>query len=162
DNETLIHYARWARVHMKLYPYLLAIAQQASATGAPMMRQLALEFPTDPRAWTTADEYLLGPSLLVAPAAQSGGQQPSVYFPAGNWYPVFAKPGVTLRTGGDHQIDALLGELPVYARAGSIIPLLPDGVQTVVGTALPVPRELWVFPGGAADIDEPGGSRWQL
>jgi alpha-glucosidase (family GH31 glycosyl hydrolase) len=162
DGETLAHYARWARVHMKLYPYLLAIAQQASATGAPMMRQLALEFPSDPRAWTTVDEYLLGPSLLVAPVAQSGVSQRSVYFPAGTWYPVFAQPGVTLQNAGDHQIDSLLGELAVYARSGSIIPLLPDGVQTLVGATLPTPREVWVFPGGAADIDEPGGSRFQL
>jgi alpha-glucosidase (family GH31 glycosyl hydrolase) len=170
DAETLAHYGRWARVHMKLYPYLNAIAQQASATGAPMMRELALEFPTDPRAWTTADEYLLGRALLVAPIAQSGTANRTVYFPSGNWFAVFTKPPPMpmpmpmppqILSAGDHDVLAPLGELPVYARAGSILPLLPDGVTTLVGN-VPTAREVWIYAGGADDVQEPNGPRYQL
>ncbi|MFI5291009.1 MAG: TIM-barrel domain-containing protein, partial [Polyangia bacterium] len=67
DAETLAHYGRWARIHLKLYPYLHAAAAEAAQDGAPLMRALALGFPGDDRAWSATDEYLLGPSLLVAP-----------------------------------------------------------------------------------------------
>ncbi|HEX6839810.1 MAG TPA: TIM-barrel domain-containing protein, partial [Polyangia bacterium] len=80
DAETLAMWKRWATVHTKLYPYLAAVAAEAAADGAPMVRQLALAFPTDATAWTVADEYLLGPSLLVAPVVAEGAVDRSVYF----------------------------------------------------------------------------------
>ena len=45
DAETLAHYGRWARIHLKLYPYLHAAAAEAAQAGAPLMRALALGFP---------------------------------------------------------------------------------------------------------------------
>jgi alpha-D-xyloside xylohydrolase/alpha-glucosidase len=161
DAETLAHYTRWARAHMQLFPYLRMAATEASATGMPMMRALGLAFPADARAWTTADEYLLGPSLLVAPVTASGVDHRSVYFPDGNWFPIFTLGNLPAMAGGDADVSAPLGELPLFARGGSIVVLLPDGVQSL-NDEPSADREVWLFGGGAADVSEPDGARYQL
>ena len=54
DEGTLEAFRQAARVHSSLVPYLYSAAVEASQTGLPIMRYLALEFPDDPRAWTRA------------------------------------------------------------------------------------------------------------
>jgi len=68
----------------RLRPYLLRCAQEAADTGVPVMRPVALEFPGDRGAHGVDTEYLLGPSLLVAPVLQPGGRV-DVYVPPGSW-----------------------------------------------------------------------------
>jgi alpha-glucosidase (family GH31 glycosyl hydrolase) len=149
DADTLAHWKRWATVHMQLYPYLQSAAYLAAATGAPLMRQLALGFPDDPDAWTTADEYLLGPSLLVAPVVQQGVTTRSVYFPDGHWVPLFASmPHPDADGPATLDTDAPLGELPVYALAGTVLVLLPPTVETLTQ---PVPADRQVIAIAGAD-----------
>ena len=160
DADTLAHWKRWATTHMKLLPYLLAVAGEASRTGAPMMRQLALGFPGDATAWTTADEYLLGGSLLVAPVVTAGVTSRPVYLPAGAWVRLF---GPRARATGPTTVDAdaPTTELPIFAPAGTIVPLLPDGVETLVdpiGDA----RELEVVLGADGHFSETGGLDYTL
>lgn len=162
DAETLAHYKRWAIVHTKLYPYLSAIAAEAAADGAPMARQLALGFPDDATAWTTADEYLLGPSLLVAPVVVAGASDRSVYFPRGHWLPLFAgAPSAAVDGPAAKTIAAPLGELPVYAPTGAVLPLLPDGVDSLVGS-IRDDREVIAIAGANGRFDEAGGSGYAL
>ena len=171
DAETLAHWKRWATVHTKLYPYLQAIASEAAADGAPMVRQLALEFPGDATAWTTADEYLLGPSLLVAPVVTEGAVDRSVYFPAGRWLPLFASQPVAAVVGpASADVPAPLGELPLYAPAGTVLPLLPDGVDTFAPATPPLvgladvgdDREVIALAGAGGSFTEAGGQAYTL
>ncbi len=136
-----------------------------------MVRQLALAFPDDATAWTTADEYLLGPSLLVAPVVTEGASDRSVYLPAGHWLPLFgASNGAALDGPATVDVAAPLGELPLYARAGTVLALLPDGVDTFAPASPPLTgladvgddREVLALAGAAGSFVESGGLKYML
>ncbi len=122
-------YRRYAVLHMSLFPYRYAAVQEAAKDGMPLMRALVLNYQNDPRARATKDEYLFGPSFLVAPVLDEGTQR-SVYLPPGAWVDYWTgKPA----TGGATVIaDAPLDTIPVWARAGAIIPKIPEDVMTLV------------------------------
>lgn len=127
DAETMAHWARYAKLHIALAPYLRTLAQQAHDTGIAIMRPLVLGFPGDGTLWPVKDEYLLGPSLLVAPVLTQGATSRSVTLPGGTWYPWTSGAPVTTNLTA----DAPVGEIPVYALAGTVVPTYPDGVQTL-------------------------------
>jgi alpha-D-xyloside xylohydrolase len=103
------------REHMR--DYLREVMQEAHEDGQPIMRGLFHEFPEDPRSWTVADQYLLGPDLLVAPVLEHGARTRSVYLPPGaTWTDL--RDGSVYRHG-DVTVAAPLESLPVFARDGA-------------------------------------------
>jgi len=148
---------RWARFHMQLAAYLWGSSGSFDRDGLPLVRMIALEYPDEPWAWTTIDEYLLGDRLLVAPIQAQGAVSRPVTLPAGRWYPLLAGPAVM---GGDTIATAPLTEIPVYVPEGSLLVLFPDGVDTPLPapglpSAVTVPsiggdREVWLYPGTPA------------
>jgi alpha-D-xyloside xylohydrolase len=122
-------YRKYAVLHMSLFPYRYAAAQEAARTGMPILRALVLQYQDDPRARTAKDEYLFGPDLLVAPVIDEGTQRP-VYLPPGEWVDYWTgKP----TSGGKVVIaDAPLDTIPVWARAGAVIPKIPEDIMTLV------------------------------
>jgi sulfoquinovosidase len=148
DAETIAHFKRWAQLHMQLYPYFQAAAQDAHTSGMPILRALALGFPDDAAAWPIKDEYLLGPRLLVAPVITEGATSRDVYFPAGHWVPL---DGGTPQDGPmTATIAAPLTEIPAYARAGTVIDLLPASTQSLIPTVPPA-GELRAYLGASDD-----------
>jgi alpha-glucosidase len=114
-------------------PYLYTLAEEASRTGLPLVRPLFLEFPdaapdhhpidTDVDA---ASEFLLGADLLIAPSPYPDELDAySVEFPSSDWYDYWT--GVRVRAGGAQaiRVSPELAQLPVYVRAGSILPIAP-------------------------------------
>ncbi len=168
DDETLAHFARWASLHLRLFPYLDGASVEAETRGLPLMRALMLEFPSDPRLWDVHDQYLLGPSLLVAPVLTQGATSRGVLLPEGLWHGLHAAG----KHAGPGSIDAQaeVTELPFYGRAGGIVPLLPEGVQTLLPAEPPVvdlddvkgARVLWVFAGASGEFTERDGTRYRL
>lgn len=104
----------------RLMPYLLSLAHEAAQTGAPILRPLVWEFPDDPATYDLADEAMLGPYLLVAPALTEGATTRSVYLPAGRWWEY----GTDRVFDGPATIDVALRTpaLPMFVRDGAIIP----------------------------------------
>ncbi len=104
-----------------LIPYFLAYTEEARERGYPLIRSLALQFPSDPEAARHNDLFMLGDELLVAPVYTPNGRR-SVYLPQGIW--------TRLRSNQSHRgrqvigIEAEAGELPLFARNGSIVPLV--------------------------------------
>jgi alpha-glucosidase (family GH31 glycosyl hydrolase) len=123
DAETVQHFARYAREHVALYPYLRGLAADAADEGTPIMQPIFLQFPEE--RWDRVDAYMLGPSLFVAPVVAAGRRALDVALPAGSgWYDWWAG---TPATGGE--VAAPLDEIPVFARSGAVIPLfdvIPD------------------------------------
>ena len=108
----------------RLRPYILDQMRVAAATGLPPMRALFLEFPDDPRAADVADEFLLGPDLLVAPVVVAGARERVVYLPAGaRWRDAWT--GEPRTAGEAHVAAAPLDRIPVYLRDEARLPLLP-------------------------------------
>ncbi len=125
-------YRKYAVLHMSLFPYRYAAVQQAARTGMPLMRALVLQYQDDAQARTAKDEYLFGPDFLVAPVIDAGTQR-AVYLPPGDW--------VEYWTGKDDPggrvvvADAPLDTLPLWVRAGAVIPKIPEDVMTLVPPA---------------------------
>ena len=84
DDEAVDVLRAFTRLKCRLMPYLFAAAAEAARSGAPMMRAMVLEFPDDPACETLDRQYMLGPSLLVAPVFSEDGQV-SFYLPEGRW-----------------------------------------------------------------------------
>ncbi len=122
-------YRRYAVLHMSLFPYRYAAAQEAARTGMPIMRALALLYQDDARARMTKDEYLFGPDFLVAPVLDEGTQRP-VYLPAGDWVDYWT--GAQVAGGQVVVADAPLDTIPLWARAGAVIAKIPEDVMTLV------------------------------
>ena len=113
---------KYLRLRYQLMPYIYSLGWNAHETGAPFMRGLFLDFPNDPNVADIGDEYMFGPALLVAPVTDQGATTRSVYLPAGSdWYNFWTNE----RIHGGQRIttQAPIDTIPVFVRAGSILPL---------------------------------------
>lgn len=128
-EQALNNYRKYAVLHMSLFPYRYAAAQEAAKTGMPIMRALVLQYQNDDQARTTTNEYLFGPDFLVAPVIDENTSR-AVYLPAGNWVDYWT--GKQFTGGTSIVAEAPLDVLPLYARAGAIIPKIPEDVMTLV------------------------------
>jgi alpha-D-xyloside xylohydrolase len=129
SHEALDIYRKYAVLHMSLFPYRYAAAQQAAKTGMPMMRALVLNYQDDARARATKDEYLFGPDFLVAPIIDESAQR-AAYLPAGEWVDYWTGK----REAGAKVVvaDAPVDVIPVWVRAGAVVPKIPEDVMTLV------------------------------
>jgi alpha-glucosidase (family GH31 glycosyl hydrolase) len=132
-NTTVVPtFARYANVRMNLVPYLYTEADDSATTGVPMMRAMSLAFPDDPDAAQYDQQYMFGSQLLVAPITNQGQTVKDVYLPAGEWYDFWN--GGRASGEGVKMYDAGPDGIPVYARAGAVIPLNLNDAYEVGGT----------------------------
>jgi alpha-D-xyloside xylohydrolase len=113
---------KYLRLRYQLLPYIYSLGYQTYQTGVPFMRALFMDFPNDPKVADLRDEYMFGPALLVAPVTEQGATRRTVYLPAGaDWYNYWTNERVH---GGEAiQVDAPIDTLPLFVRAGSVLPL---------------------------------------
>jgi len=107
----------------RLLPYIYHQARQCSRSGKPMLRHLVIDYPDDPNVRGLEDEYLFGDSFLVAPvlAPLEETRERRLYLPAGIWVDYWTKE--TIESRGEWVVRAVdLETLPLYVKAGSIIP----------------------------------------
>jgi alpha-glucosidase len=110
----------------QLLPYLYSVFAQCAQSGLPIIRPLWMADPADMALRTVevaADEFLLGDNLLVAPVLDKGVTKRDVYLPRGKWYDFWSHQLV--EGGKQFSTDAPLNRLPLFARAGAVIPLWP-------------------------------------
>ncbi len=114
--------AKYLKLRYQLLPYTYSVAYRSYQTGAPYMRALFMDFPEDPKAADIPDEYMYGPGFLVAPVSEQGATHRSVYLPAGSdWYNYWTNQRV--HGGQTLEVNAPIETLPLFVRAGSIVPL---------------------------------------
>lgn len=133
------------RLRYQLLPYLYTLAVEAHLSGAPLLRPLLFDFPSDSATRHLEDQLMLGPALMAAPILRPGATHRLVYLPAGCWYSFVSGRPVD---GGAHRVvEAPLGVLPLWGRAGHVVPL--GNVRS--STREPLEQlELNVFPGDGA------------
>jgi alpha-glucosidase len=120
---------RYIELRYQLLPYLYGLFVEAHRDGTPIMRPLFWHYQNDPIAVATGDEFMLGPDFLIAPILRQGGTARSVYLPRGEWFDFWTG---ERHLGGQQILAATpLESIPVYVRAGAIIPMSP--VQQFVG-----------------------------
>jgi len=113
---------RFARLRYRLLPYLWSLVQEAAATGLPLARPLFLAFPDDEPSWQVDWEYMLGPSLLVAPVFSPDGAV-TLYLPPGTWHDWWT--GERLQGPAWRRLQVPLERMPLYVRGDSLLPLAP-------------------------------------
>ena len=107
-------------------PYLYTLFREHERTGAPVMRPLWFEFPNDTQTYLVSDQYMVGSDVLVAPVIKEGMRTRGIYLPVGaDWVDWWT--GEKLESGKTHYAKTPLDRLPVYVRAGAVIP-----TQTVI------------------------------
>ncbi|TFK72539.1 hypothetical protein BDN72DRAFT_763099 [Pluteus cervinus] len=111
----------------RLMPYLYNTAIQAHLKGHPMMRAMFLEFQGDRTTHYLDRQYLLGPSLLVAPVLTPLGEDTEYYIPAGRWTSFF-NPQSTVTGPLWIKEQVPINEIPVWVRPGTVLCLGPPGI----------------------------------
>lgn len=107
----------------KLMPYIMEQMKRATDYGTPVTRPVFYDFPSDEATYSLGDQYMFGPSLLVAPVIEQGNESREVYLPTGvDW--VRVSDGTHYTGGSTHQIDAPLESVPVFRRADKPDPFL--------------------------------------
>jgi len=134
---------KYLRLRYQLLPYIYSLGYHSYQTGAPFMRALFMDFPDDPSVTDIRDEYMFGPAFLVAPVTDQGATSRRVYLPAGtDWYNYWTNQ--CLHGGQSVEVAAPIDTLPLFVRAGSIIPLGSRILSTDEAQAI---ARVLVYPG---------------
>jgi alpha-glucosidase/alpha-D-xyloside xylohydrolase len=131
-----------------MLPYLYSAVRECATTGMPIMRPLWLHFPNDPQAVLRGDEYLWGKSVLVAPVVEKSATTRQIYLPRGAWYDFWT--GDLVEGGREISRPVDLETMPLYVRAGSILPLGP--VKQFVDEKVDEPLTISIYPGADASF----------
>lgn len=123
DEESCDVLRHFTRLKCSLMPYIYGAAVEAANSGVPLMRAMLLEFPDDPTSWQLDRQYMLGPSMLVAPVISADGEV-TYYLPEGTWTDYATGHA---RSGGSwiRERHGFLS-LPLFVRENSLIPTAFD------------------------------------
>jgi alpha-D-xyloside xylohydrolase len=143
------------RLRYRLLPYAYSVAAEVTRRHGSILRPLVMDFRDDPEVLMIGDQFLFGPSLLVNPVTSPGVTRREVYLPRGGWYDFWT--GAHHEGGRRLDAPAPYESLPVYVRAGSVIPIGPELEHT--GEKPADPLTLWVYTGadGAFELYEDDG-----
>jgi len=108
------------RMRYAWLPYLYTAFWRASQQGEPILRPLVYDFPDDPEVLDLADQAMVGRDLMMTPVFRPGVRKRAVYLPAGEWVDYWS--GERLAGGRHHLVDAPLERLPLFVRAGAVLP----------------------------------------
>jgi len=124
DAKTDAILVKFDQLRYRLMPYIYSTAWQVTSHGDTLMRPLVMDFRTDAQAVNVGDEYMWGRSILVNPVTAAGATSRKVYLPAGqDWYDFWT--GQKLPGGQTIDAPAPIDSMPLYVKAGSIVPLGP-------------------------------------
>lgn len=132
----------------RMLPYIYSLAWMTTSDGYTPMRPLVMDFRTDVRAQNIGDQFMYGPDLLVNPVTEPAATSRSVYLPDAKWYDFW---NGTSQSGG-RMISAIapLDRIPVFVRAGSILPLGPTMEWSTQKAEDPI--ELRIYRGADSDF----------
>ncbi|EJF39095.1 glycosyl hydrolase, family 31 [Clostridium sp. MSTE9] len=116
DEDALKQFARLAKIHVALKPYLKQLVEENATRGLPVQRPLFVHYPEDRAAYQIQTEYLFGRELLVAPVLEKEACKWRVYLPQDSWVHLWS--GAEFG-GGEHLVDAPIGYPPVFYRKES-------------------------------------------
>ncbi len=145
---------KYVELRYQLFPYLYSAAHEASQTGMPVIRAMPLAFPDDLNTYDKDLQYMLGPSLLVAPVYDERDSR-NVYLPSGTWVDWWT--GAVYNGPANLRIDAPLDTLPLFVRAGAIIPMIVPVLRIPEGLISPLILEVYPAESGAYRLYEDEG-----
>jgi alpha-D-xyloside xylohydrolase len=142
---------KFLKLRYTLMPYIYSLGWFTHQTGAPFMRALFMDFPNDPHSYDdriTTTEYMFGPDLLVAPVTEQGMTTREIYLPAGtDWYNYWTDE--KLHGGQSITVQAPIDQIPLFVKAGSILPLGAPVESTHDKQPL---EKIKIYPGANAEF----------
>lgn len=112
---------KFIRLRYELLPYLYNAFYQSSINNTPILKPMILDFQNDPRTMWMDDQFMVGEKLLVAPVYQENQNARKVYLPSGTWYDFWTDEKISGPI--DKLVDAPLHKIPIFVRAGSLLPM---------------------------------------
>ena len=147
------------QLRYRLLPYIYSLAWKVTSEGYTPMRALVMDFPADRKSLDIADQFMFGPALLVNPVSEAGAISRTVYLPAGApWYDFWT--GAMIEGGQTLVSKAPIETMPLYVRAGSIIPLGPALQYTSEKPADPIELRIYRGSYGAFTLYEDDGESY--
>ncbi|MBZ5545627.1 MAG: DUF5110 domain-containing protein [Acidobacteriia bacterium] len=134
------------RLRYRLMPYIYSLAWKTTSEGYTPMRPLVMDFLTDVRARNIGDQFMFGPAILVSPVTEPGATARHLYLPKSKWYDFWS--GASTDGGQAVEASVPLDRIPLFVRAGSILPLGPDVEYAEEKPADPI--ELRIYRGADA------------
>ena len=148
------------RLRYRMVPYIYSLAWKVTHDDYTMMRPLVMDWRTDHKVWDIGDEYMFGPAFLVSPVWKEGAQTREVYLPqAPVWYDFWTGE----RVAGSHELEvnAPLAKLPLFMRAGSIVPLGPEVEYAEQKPSDPIEVRIYRGADGSFDLYEDEGDSYR-
>jgi alpha-D-xyloside xylohydrolase len=138
-------------------PYLYSLAWRVTNEGYTIMRPLVFDYQNDSNVFGIADQFMYGPAILVNPVTTAGAISRSVYLPAGTWYDFWA--GSTATGGSTVSVSAPISQIPLFVKAGSIVPMGPE-IQFATQSADPLEIRIYKGQDGSFTLYEDEGDTY--
>jgi alpha-D-xyloside xylohydrolase len=138
------------KLRYRLMPYIYSLTGMVTQKNSTIMRPLIMDFPNDNNVLNIGTQFMFGPALMINPVTEYKSRSREIYLPKkNNWFEL--KSGKYFKGGETLKIDVPYEEIPIFVKAGSIIPFGPE-IQYV--TEKPAdPIDLYVYTGNDASFD---------
>jgi len=143
---------QYDNLRYRLLPYIYSLAWKTTSESYTLMRPLVMDFRQDVNAQNIGDQFMFGPAFLVNPVTEPGATTRHLYLPKAKWYDFWSGVPTNIAGSSGRFLDAPapLDHMPLYVRAGSIVPLGPEEEYSNQKPADPI--ELRVYPGADGDF----------
>ena len=139
---------KYDELRYQLLPYTYTLAWEARSNGMPLQRAMWLHYPKDEKVRNMGNQFMWGKDLLIAPVYEKGVTSREVYLPKGDWYDWWTNAKETGEKTISRQVD--LSVMPIYVRAGSIIPY--DPVRQYTSEVVNEPTTLKIYGGANGEF----------
>ncbi|MBC7418833.1 MAG: DUF4968 domain-containing protein [Pedobacter sp.] len=153
NSETYKTQLKFNKLRYRLMPYIYTLNGMVNHQDYTMMRGLVMDFPTDAKVRNIDNQFMFGPSILVNPVTDSAATQRKVYLPKGNGWVNFWT-GKTYKGGETINALAPLNEIPIFIKAGAIIPFEPDLQYATEKKADPLELRIYTGADGSFNLYE--------
>jgi alpha-D-xyloside xylohydrolase len=150
---------KYDKLRYRLMPYIYSLAWRVSNEDYTIQRPLVMDWRTDENTRDISDQFMFGPAILVSPVVKENATHRTLYLPAAPaWYDFWS--GTSLSGGRDIDADAPIDRIPLYVRAGSILPLGPDIEYAAEKPAGPIELRIYTGADGNFDLYQDAGDTY--
>lgn len=150
----------YTRLRYRLMPYIYSEAGDMYHRDDTLMRGLVMDFGADPAVHDINDQYMFGPAFLINPVYEFKARNRQVYLPKGSdWYDFYS--GKKWRGGQSIVADAPYERMPIYVKAGSIVPTGPDMQHVYEKPAEPLTLNIYTGADGTYELYEDDGKTYE-
>jgi alpha-D-xyloside xylohydrolase len=150
---------RYDKLRYRLMPYIYSLAWKVTSEDYTIQRPLVMDWRADEKTWNIGDEFMFGPAILVNPVLKANATHRGIYLPPSpKWYDFWT--GAATSGGQDIEAEAPLDRMPLYVRAGSILPMGPEIEYAAQNPGGPIELRIYRGADGQFDLYEDAGDSY--